>query len=196
MSRFPYRRLAAVALVATLSLATAASALGATDRIPVSSTDNTSLSIVNRIGAVDNVVVAMNGRLDRILGNVLPEHPPAPIFETRSSLGTLIGTIDAQLCNTDGVIGTGDASLADSDLFASDLSTTGLDNQLTSVSRVLAEANGRLVRILGSHPPSPIAPDVQNAMSAVRSHAVAGFDAISSRLGEAIHPPSPCSPTT
>jgi len=194
MSRFPYRRLAAVALVATLSLATAATALGATDRIPVSSTDNTSLSIVNRIGAVDNVVLAMNGRLDRILGSVLPEHPPAPIFEARSSLGTLIGTIDAQLCNTDGVIGTADASLADGDVFASDLSTTGLDNQLTSVSRVLVEANGRLVRILGSHPPSPIAPDVQNAMSAVRGHAAAGFEAITNRLGDAIHPPSPCTP--
>jgi hypothetical protein len=194
MSRFPHRRLAAVAIVAILSLATAATALGATDRIPVSSTDNTSLSIVNRIGAVDNVVVAMNGRLDRILGSVLPLHPPAPIFVTRSSLGTLIGTIDAQLCNTDGVVGTGDASLADGDVFASDLSTTGLDNQLTSVSRVLAEANGRLVRILGSHPPAPIAPDVQSALSAVRSHAAAGFEAITNRLGDEIHPPSPCTP--
>ena len=192
MPRFPYGRLATVALAATLGLATAATTLGATDRIPVSSTDNTSLSIVNRIGAVDNVVVAMNGRLDRILGSVLPEHPPVPIFETRSSLGTLIVTINAQLCNTDGVIGTGDASLADADVFAADLSATGLDNQLTSVSRVLAEANGRLVRILGSHPPSPIAPDVQVALNAVRNHAIAGFEAITSRLGDDVHPPSPC----
>jgi hypothetical protein len=194
MSRFPFQRLAAVALVATLSLATAASALGATDRIPVSSTDNTSLSIVNRIGAVDNVVVAMNGRLDRILG-VLPEHPPAPIYVARTSLGILIDTITAQMCNTDGVIGTGDSSLADADAFAADLSATGLDNQLTSVSGVLAEANGRLVRIIGSHPPSPIAPDVQSALSAVRGHAVAGFEAITNRLGDDVHPPSPCSPT-
>jgi hypothetical protein len=194
MSRFPARRLAAVALVlvATLGLGTAATALGATDRIPVSSTDNTSLSIVNRIGAVDNVVVAMDGRLERILAAVSPEHPPAPIFETRSSLGTLIGTIDAQLCNTDGVLGTGDASLADGDVFASDVSATGLANQLSSVSRVLVEANGRLVRILGSHPPSPIAPEVQSALGAVRGDAAAGFEAISGRIGDGVHPPSPC----
>jgi hypothetical protein len=91
------------------------------------------------------------------------------------------------------VIGTGDASLADSDVDASDLSATGLANQLSSVSRVLAEANGRLVRILGSHPPSQIAPDVRGVLNTVRGHAEAGFGAITTRLGDDVHPPSPCS---
>jgi hypothetical protein len=158
--------------------------------------DDPGLSIVNRIGAVDNVVVAMDARLGRILVALPVGHPPAPIFEnltaTRSSLGVLIATIDTQLCNTDGVIGSGDASLADGDVYASDTTATGLTNQLGSVRAVLAEANGRLVRIAGAYPPGPPTREVQAALAVVRISSTAGFEAITDRLGDAIHPPASC----
>lgn len=195
MSRSPIRLIGVVSLAAIVSLGAAVTAFGA-DRIPVRSVDDTSLSLVNRIAAVDNVVVAMDGRLERIIG-LLPEgHPPAPIFEsltaTQASMDALIATIDSQLCTLDGAVGSGDASLADDDVFAADGTTTGLTNQLGSVRTVLAEANGRLVRIIGSfpegHPPSPIV----EGLTAVRASSTAGFDAIAVRIGGAIHPPSPC----
>ena len=194
MSRFPVRLVDALSLAAIIALCAVGTAV-AGDRIPVSSVDNTSLSLVNRIGAVDNVVVAMDGRIVRILSAFPAGHPPAPIFEsltaTRSSLGTIIGTIDAQLCGQD-VIGSGDASLADSDVYAADATATGLTNQLGSVGRVLAEANGRLVRISASYPPGPPTDELHGALTAVRDSSVAGFEAITVSLGDAIHPPSPC----
>jgi hypothetical protein len=188
-------------LVAVLSLtAVLGAGIGATvlagDRIPVTSVDDTSLPVANRIGAVDNVVVTMDARLGRILAALPDGHPPAPIFEslvtTRSSLGSLIATIDTQLCNTDGVGGSGDASLSDGDLYASDTTATGLTNQLGSVRGVLAEANGRLVRIAGALPPGPPTHEVQTALSAVRASSAAGFEVITDRLGDAIHPPASC----
>ena len=176
-----------------------AAAVAAGDRIPVSSVDDTSISIANRIGAVDNVVVAVDGRLGRILGALPEGDPPAPIFEsltaTQSSLDAIVRTIDARLCTTDGIIGSGDASLADGDVYASDSSSNGLLNQLSSVRGVLSEANGRLVRIYGAVPPGPPGDEVRGALTAVRTHAVAGFDAIASRLGDDVHPPSPCAPS-
>jgi hypothetical protein len=197
MSRFPVRLIGAISLAAVVGLGAVGSAV-AGDRIPVSSVDNTGLSLVNRIAAVDNVVVAMDGRIVRILSALPASHPPSPILEaltaTRSSLGTIIGTIDAQLCNQD-VIGSGDASLADGDVYAADATATGLTNQLGSVSRVLTEANGRLVRISSAIPPGPPTDELHSALTAVRDSSVAGFDAISVSLGDAIHPPSPCSIT-
>lgn len=195
MSRPLIRLITVASLASIVSLGAGANAFGA-DRIPVSSVDDGNLSIVNRIGAVDNVVVAMDGRLGRIF-SALPEgHPPGPILEgliaTRSSLGTLIATIDTQLCDQDGVIGTGDASLADGDIYASDVTATGLANQLGSVRAVVAEANGRLVRIAGAYPPGPPVREVQVALTDVRASSAAGFEAITDRLGDAIHPPSPC----
>jgi hypothetical protein len=197
MSRFPVRLIGAISLAAVVGLGAVGSAI-AGDRIPVSSVDNTSLSLVNRIAAVDNVVVAMDGRIVRILSALPASHPASPILEgltaTRSSLGTIIGTIDAQLCSQD-VIGSGDASLADGDVYAADATATGLTNQLGSVSRVLAEANGRLVRISGAIPPGPPTDELHSALTAIRDSSVAGFDAITVSLGDAIHPPSPCSIT-
>ena len=137
----------------------------------------------------------MDRRLDRILASLPEGHPPAPVFEslaaTRASLGTVIGTIDNSICNTDGVIGSGDASLADSDAFAADATSTGLLNQLSSVRSVLGEANGRLIRVIVSYPPSPT-DDLRSSLITVRGHAVAGFEAITGRLGDAIHPSPPC----
>ncbi len=194
MPRFPVHLIGAISVAVIVGLGTIGTAL-AGDRIPVSSTDNTSLSLVNRIAAVDNVVVAMDGRLGRILTALPAGHPPSPIFEsltaTRSSFGTLIGTIDAQLCNQD-VIGSGDASLADGDIYAADATSTGLVNQLGSVSRVLAEANGRLVRIGGAIPPGPPTDELHHALTAVRDSSAAGFEAITVSLSDGVHPPSPC----
>lgn len=195
MSSHPARRIAALSLGAVIVLGTTVTALGA-DRIPVKSIDDTSTSLVNRIGAIDNVVVAMDARIDRILGALPESHPPSPIFEaltaTQASLDTLISTIDNRLCSTDGVIGTGDASLADADVFAGDVTSSGLTNQLSSVRTVLGEANGRLVRIAGAFPPGPPILELDVALSAVRNSSAAGYDAIAGRLDEGIHPPSPC----
>jgi hypothetical protein len=182
-------------MAAVVALVAVGTALGA-DRIPVRSVDDTSISLVHRIGAVDNVVVAMGARIDRILGSLPEGHPPSPILEaltaTQGSLHTLIATIDTRLCTTDGVVGPGDASLADSDTFAGDTSASGLTNQLGSVRTVLAEANGRLVRIAGAFPPGPPVREIHDALTAVRHSAAVGFDAIAGRLGGAIYPPSPC----
>ena len=96
------------------------------------------------------------------------------------------------MCTQDGVIGTGDASLVDGDAFASDTSSTGLVNQLSSVRAVGSEANARLIRIYGSFPPGPPTDEARTALIALRSDAIAGFEAITSRLGDAVFPPSPC----
>ena len=195
MSRPLSRLITIVSLASIVGLGAVANTLGA-DRIPVASVDDTNLSLVNRIGAVDNVVAAMDSRLGRILAALPAGYPPSPIYEslssTRSSLGTLIATVDTQLCNTDGVSGSGDASLADGDVYASDATATGLTNQLGSVRAVLAEATGRLVRIAGAFPAGPPVREVQDALTAVRASSAAGFEAITDRLGDAIHPPSPC----
>lgn len=194
MNRFRTLLGGAVASSLLIGLMAGGGAL-ASDRIPVSSLDDVNLSVANRIGAVDNVVVAMNGRLGRIL-SALPEgHPPSPIFEsldaTRSVFGTLVATIDSRLCNQDAILGSGDSSLADGDVYAGDPSSSGLLNQLGSVRRVLSEANGRLVRILGSHPPGPI-DEARSGLITVRASVVAGYEGITGRLGDGIHPPSPC----
>lgn len=198
MTRFPARLVTIVSIVACLSLA-AASAAVAADRVPVQSVDNTSLSIANRIGAVDNVVGAMDTRIDRIIGSLPEGHPPSPIFEsltaTQTSLHTLIATIDTRLCSQDATYGSGDASLADGDVFAEDRTTSGLTNQLDSVRKVLAEANGRLIRITGALPPGPPTREIEDALTAVRHTSAAGFDAIAVRIGVDVHPPSPCHST-
>lgn len=198
MTRFPARLVAIVSTVACVSLLTAAGAV-ASDRVPVRSVDDTSLSIVNRIRAVDNVVGAMDARIDRIIGSLPAGHPPAPIFEsltaTQASLHTLIATIDTRLCSQDATYGSGDASLADGDVFAEDRTTTGLTNQLGSVRTVLAEATGRLIRVIGWFPSGPPVREIEDALMAVRHSSAAGFDAIAVRIGGDIHPPSPCHST-
>ena len=182
----------ATLVASTMLVATAV----ASDRIPVSSVDDTSLSLANRIAAVDNVVVAMDGRLQRIIGSMPPGPPVIPVADslsaTRQSLGAIIATLDSRLCTQDGAIGQGDASLADGDLFASDTSSTGLLNQLSSVRGVASEANGRLVRIYIAFPAGPPVDQARTALIGVRTDAVAGYEAITARLGDATHPPSPC----
>ena len=194
MTRFPARLVTVVSIVACVSLS--AAGVAASDRVPVQSVDDASLPLGNRIGAVDNVVTAMDARIGRIIGALPAGHPPSPIIEgltgTQASLHTLIATIDSRLCSQDATYGSGDASLADGDVFASDLTSTGLTNQLGSVRTVLGEANGRLVRIIGSLPPGPPVREVEDALTAVRHSSAAGFDAIAIRIGVDIHPPSPC----
>jgi hypothetical protein len=170
--------------------------VAALDRIPISSVDDTNASFANRISAVDTVVVAIDARLDRILAAMPPGPPALPssdsLVATRQSFGAIVWTVDARLCTTDVVIGPAAASLADGDIYASDASSTGLLNQLSSVRGVLSEADGRLMRINGAYPPGPPSNEVRTALISVRSHAVAGFEAITGRLGDATHPPGPC----
>ena len=198
MTRLPARLIAVVSILACMSLLATTGAV-AGDRVPVRSIDDTSLSIVNRIAAVDNVVGAMDARIDRIIGSLPDGHPPAPIFEsltaTQASLHTLIATIDTRLCSQDSTYGSGDASLADGDVFAEDRTASGLTNQLGSVRSVLSEANGRLIRVIGSFPPGPPTREIEDALTAVRHSSAVGFDAIAVRIGVDIHPPSPCHST-
>ena len=104
----------------------------------------------------------------------------------------MIATVDAEICTQDGMFGTGGSNLADSDVFAGDGTTAGLINQLGSVRFVLSEANGRLIRIGGAYPAGPPVREVEEALTAVRNGAAAGFDAIAARLGRDLYPPSPC----
>jgi hypothetical protein len=65
-------------IVACVSLSAAGAV--ASDRVPVQSIDDTSLSTGNRIGAVDNVATAMDARIGRIIGlcpraPALADHP-------------------------------------------------------------------------------------------------------------------------
>lgn len=195
MTRFPARLVATMSIVACISLLTATGVV-ASNRVPVRFVHDAGLSIVHRIGAVDNVVVAMDARIDRITASLSDGQPPAPIFEsltaTQASLHSLIATIDTRLCSQDVTYGSGDASLADADVFAEDRTTTGLTNRLGSVRTVLAEATGRLIRVIGAMPPGPPTREIENALMAVRHSSAAGFDAIAIRIGVDIHPPSPC----
>jgi hypothetical protein len=77
---------------------------------------------------------------------------------------------------------------------AGDGTTVGLTNQLGSVRSVLTEANGRLIRIGSAYPAGPPVRELDEALTAVRNSAAAGYDAIAARLGWDFHPPSPCHP--
>ncbi len=49
-----------------------------------------------------------------------------------------------------------------------------------------------MVRIIGALPPGPPTRDVQDALVHAWLDAAADFDAITIRLGDGVHPPSPC----
>lgn len=190
------RHIGSAVIGALSAMVVLAAAVSATDRIAITSLDDASASMANRITAVDRVVVALDARLQRIVGAFPPGPPVTPVADglraTRQSLGTIVGSVDARLCTQDAVIGLGDASLADGDVFASDISSTGLVNQLSSVRAVAAEANARLLRIYGAYPAGPPVDEARTALIAVRNDTVAAFVAITDRLGDAVFPASPC----
>lgn len=195
MSHAPARLIGAIALAAIVSLCTTVTALGA-DRAPVTSVRDTSRLLVISVHAVDVVVVVMDAQIDRIIGSLPEGQPAATIVEaltaTRGSLTTLIATIDTQQCGQGGPIGSGDAILAGGLVSAADQTTTQLANRLRAVRAVLAETNRWLVRIVGTMPPGPPVRELDDALTAVRISAAAGFDAITVRIGGDLHPPSPC----
>jgi hypothetical protein len=186
-------------LFCTLSLVAAAPA--AAERLPVSSRDDATDSLSNRISAVANVVATMDGRVQRIEASVPPSPilPPSPIYPglvtVQDTAAGLLASSGGIACATEGAAAaTGEDTIADDDTRAEDTSSEGIVGQLNAVATVLAQANARLTRIAGLVGTTPGLPEVE-AASAVWAEAAAIFNRTADLLANADHTqPSPVCP--
>jgi hypothetical protein len=139
--------LALPALPAALVLMSAAPA-GA-ERLPVSSRDDGTAVLANRISAVADVVATMDGRLQRIQSATPPSPilPPSPIYPALLSVqdasAGLLASAAGIACGHAGAASGGE-TIADDDGRAEDTSSEGLLEQLGAVATVLGQANARL----------------------------------------------------
>jgi hypothetical protein len=163
-------------------------------RIPVNSTDDPASPTANRIDAVTNIVEATNARLERV-ASAYPPNPCADITEPTAFCDAAIGAFAAYLtlgqsvadaCAAEALDGPGDAVITDADVYASDMSATGLANQLTSIVVVLGNADDRLGGILVPNPGPPEAP-VTTALGVLYA-AIADGGTVAGGL---LHPPDP-----
>jgi hypothetical protein len=189
-------------LVLAFTLALVAARPAAAERVPVSSRDNETAALANRIAAVADVVATMDARLQRIEPFLPPRPivPASPVYpalvSAEENAAALLATAGGIACGSAGASATsGGESIADDDSRAEDFTTEGLVGQLDAVATVLAQANTRLTRIgaLVGVSPSPI---VIEAATAVWGEAAAIFDRAADLLANAVHtPPSPVCPT-
>jgi hypothetical protein len=151
-----------VAVIAALLMlsVTLPAVAGAGGRIPVNSTDDPGQPIANRIDAVTNIVLATNARLER----VVVAWPPNPCTEigplcdsayaALAAYEALGSSVDA-VCSARPIDGAVRTTIADGDLYAADMTSNGIANQLASIAVVLGNADDRLGVIF----PSPAPPD-------------------------------------
>src|SRR3990172_1722257 len=138
-------RVGAAAVAALLVVMVAVPGLaGADSRIPVSSVDDATSPVANRIAAVTNIISATNARLAR----VITAYPPNSCTEFCPVADGFIAALSAYNA-------LGESVIADADAFAADTSATGIANQLASIATVLGNADDRLggIRVPDSGPP-------------------------------------------
>jgi hypothetical protein len=193
------RRLATPVLACALALVAAAPV--AAERLPVSSRDDQSDALANRISAVGAVAMTVDGRLERIE----PALPPSPILPTRPIYPALVSVQGgaAALLATSGALAcalpapeatTGGETIADDDSRAEDTSSEGIVEQLNAVATVLGQANARLTGIAGLVGQSA-GPAEIDAAGAVWAQAAAIFNRTADLRANAVHtPPSPVCP--
>jgi hypothetical protein len=183
------------------ALAFVAAAPAAAERLPVSSRDDATDSLSNRISAVANVVATMDGRVQRIEASVPPSPvlPPSPIYPAlvtvQDAAAALLASSGGIACAAQGAAAaTGEDTIADDDARAEDTSSEGIVGQLNAVATVLGEANGRLTRIAALVGVSPGPPEIE-AAGAAWAQAAAIFNRTADLLANANHtPPSPICP--
>lgn len=185
------------------ALALVAAAPAAADRLPISSRDDETAALANRIAAVADVVATMDGRVQRIEAFTPPSPilPPSPVYpallSVQDAAAALLVTSDGIACGTTAeAAATGGETIAEDDARADDLSDEGLVEQLDAVATVLGQANTRLTRIADLVGISPGPPDVE-AAGAVWAQAAAIFNVTATLLANADQvPPSPICPTS
>jgi len=189
---------AAVAALLVVMVAVPGSA-GADSRIPVSSVDDATSPVANRIAAVTNIISATNARLARVITAYPPNSctefcPVADGFIAALSAYNALGESVAEACASEGgpSDGLGASVIADADAFAADTSATGIANQPASIATVLGNADDRLggIRVPDSGPPESPEAAALNALSVVVSE---GGNAAGGWLGASFdYPPNPC----
>jgi hypothetical protein len=198
MTRRKPIRAAVVAAMLTVVVALP-SVAGAGNRIPVSSVDDATSPIANRIAAVTNIVNATNARLARVIA-AWPPNPCAEITPVCPASLTVVGSYSAlgksvaEVCGGTPGDGLGVAVISDADAFAGDTSTTGIADQLTSIATVLGNADDRLGGIHYPNPGPPSAPEAAALSALSVAIAAGGFaaDGWIGYLGGFNWPPNPC----
>jgi hypothetical protein len=188
--------------VLACALALVAAAPAAAERLPVSSREDETAALANRISAVTDVVATMDGRVGRIEAST----PPSPVLPPRPIYPTLIAVQDASaaLLASSGAVAcalpapeatTGGETIADDDSRAEDTSSEGLIEQLGAIQTVLGQANARLTGIAALVGTSPDTAEI-DAAGAVWARAATIFNRTADLLANALHtPPSPVCPT-
>jgi hypothetical protein len=196
------RRLPSLALPAlTSALVLMAAAPAGAERLPISSRDDETAVLANRISAVADVVATMDGRLQRIQSATPPSPilPPSPIYPALLSVqdasAALLASAGGIACGTSrAAAASGGESIADDDGRAEDTSSEGLVEQLGAVATVLGQANARLGGIAALVGQSPVPAELE-AATAVWAQAAAIFNRTADLLANAVQvPPSPVCP--
>jgi hypothetical protein len=164
------------------ALALAAAAPAAAERLPVSSRDDGTAALANRIAAVSDVVATMDGRVQRIEAATPPSPivPPSPIYpalvSVQDAAAALLASSAGIACGSQvAAAAAGDETIAEDDARAEDLSGEGLVEQLGAVATVLGQANTRLTRLGELVGGNPGPPDVE-AAAAVWAQAATIFN--------------------
>jgi len=183
------------------ALALVAAAPATADRLPVSTRDDETAALANRISALAEVVATMDGRLQRIeaFTPLSPILPPSPIYpalvSVQDAAAALLATSGALACDLPAPeAATGGETITDDDSRAEDLSSEGLVEQLGAVATLLGQANGRLTRIAQLVGGSPGSADTE-AANTVWAQVAAIFNRTATLLANADQlPPSPVCP--
>jgi hypothetical protein len=187
--------------VLACALALVAAAPAAAERLPVSSRDDETAALANRISGVAEVVATMDGRVGRIDAYLPPSPlPPRPIYPAliavQDASAALLAGSGALACALPAPEATtGGETIADDDSRAEDTSSEGIVEQLNAVATVLGQTNARLTGIAGLVGQSPGSAEI-DAAGAVWAKAAAIFNRTADLLANAVHtPPSPVCPT-
>jgi hypothetical protein len=194
------RRLVIPVVAGALGLMSVGTAV-AIDRLPVSSRDDESAALANRISAVASVTAMMDGRLLRIETATPPSPivPPSPIYpalvSVQDAAAALLASSSGIACGAQGALAAaGGETISDDDARAEDVSEDGLVEQLDAVATVLGQANARLNLIAGLVGQNPGSAEVE-AAGAVWAESATIFNRTADLLADADHvPPSPVCP--
>jgi hypothetical protein len=184
--------------VLACGLALVAATPATADRLPVSSNDDETAALANRISAVASVIVTMDARLQRIEPSLPPSPilPPSPVYPAlvfvQGSAAALLATSGALACGLPAPeASSGGETIADDDTRAGDTTSEGLVEQLNAVAIVLGQANGRLTHIAPLVDGSP-GPAETEAANTVWAQAAAIFNRTATLLSNADQlPPNP-----